>query len=173
MFTVDQDYKIIDAHTPVLARQENGQFKPMDCYFLEFIVGPGDKNLGKIKALCEPFDYQYAINPLFRLFLLVNPDAIKNDFKEPDNLLALALCEDAQQITTIHYFEVNYKFRHSYDPNQKYRRVGTGAVKALQKFYSGQELSGRSTLESLEFWDKMRFTRIDGHNEQHLHWYQR
>lgn len=69
-------------------------------------------------------------------------------------------------------FEVNSKFRHSYEPNQKYRYVGTGAVKALQKVYQSGELWCESVPHALKFWSKNGFTRIDN-RELFLHWYQK
>ena len=107
-----------------------------------------------------------------RLFLLVGPNTIKNNFKEPDDFLALALCHDNRQSTFIQYFEVNYKFRHSYEPNQKYINVGTSATNALKEVYHSRELCGRSALHAIDFWLKNGFTHIDD-REQYLHWCQR
>lgn len=174
-----QDYKILDSHTPVLTRKENGQFEFMDCYFMEFIVNANDETMKKIKIVCEPFNYKPAVqnaisgcvskNTYIRLFLLAGPETIKNKFKDTDDFLALALCHDYRQNTTIQYFEVNYKFRHSYEPNQKYRRVGTSAVNALKQIYQTRELCGESALDALKFWLKNGFTRTNEH-ELHLYW---
>ena len=179
MFTINQDYKIIDAHTPVLTRQWDGKFEFMDCYFLEIIINSDDETMAKIKKLCAPFDYntavQYEISSrrfshnVPRLFLLVGPNTIKNNFQDSDDFLALALCLDLQNTTTIEYFEVNYKFRHSYEPNQKYRRVGTVVANALQKLYQNRELYGHSALDAIKFWIKNGWSHID-EREQYLHW---
>lgn len=174
-----QDYNILDAHTPVLIRQENGQFEFIGCYFLEFFIKPDNETLAKIDMLCEPFEYKTAIKYMIskqnllssnaqRLFFLVGPNTIQNNFQETDDFLALALCKDEQSNTLIQYFEVNYKFRHSYEPNQKYRRIGTSAVNALKKFYQSRELCGESALDALKFWLKNGFTRPDNH-DLHLH----
>ena len=173
------DYNILDARIPVLARQENGKFKFTDCYFIEFFIKPGDETSRKINMICKPFIYKTAIKYIIskhdflsdnalRLFLLVEPNAIKNNFHETDDLLAIALCLDGSQNTFIQYFEVNYKFRHSYEPNQKYRRVGTSAANALKKFYHASELCGESALDAIKFWLKNGFTRPDNH-DLHLH----
>jgi len=182
MFILNQDYQIIDANTPVLTRGADGSFEFQDCYFLEFVVKSDEKTKEKINTICAPFDFstavQFAISKYHfclnneRLFLLATPDTIQNNFKEPDDFLAMALCSDSNQSTVIQYFEVNYKFRHSYDPNQKYKRVGTSAAKALKKVYYPRELCGRSALHALDFWFKNGFTRMDD-REQYLHYCQR
>ena len=173
MFTLYQDYIIKNADTPVLTRQGDGHFEPTNCYFLEFIVRTDDKTMDKIKALCKPFGFdtgvRYAIakhgalpDNAQRIFLLGTPDIIKTEFKNPDDFLALALCDDGPESTEIQYFEVNYKFRHSYDPTKPYMRVGTSAVKALQKNYKTRELCGDSAMEALKFWVKNNFIRVNG-----------
>lgn len=178
MFAVNQDFTIVNGNVPVLARQENGGFQPKICHLLEFVVKKDTKTM----EICKPFDFATGVQQAIsmwhsstgahRLFLLADPDIIKNHFKDPDDFLAFALCLDEKSCTTIQYFEVNYNFRHSYEPNQKYRRVGTSAIQALQKIYRGCELCGRSTLDAYKFWTNNGFTRIDGH-ELHLHWQQR
>lgn len=181
MFTINQDYYILDSKVPVLTLQTNGQFEHKNSYFLEFVVQDDNKTLEKIKTVCAPFDYSTAVaqaiskHNLFhlqRLFLLTGPDAIKNSFKESDDFLAMAFCADGEHATTIQYFEVNYLFRRSYEPNQKYRRVGTSAINALKQVYQDRELGGRSALDALNFWFKNDFTRMDD-RELYLHWNQR
>ena len=181
MFIIHQDYDIINKNTPVLTRQESGQFEFKDCYFLEFMIWPDDDTMNKIKTICAPFDFSPGVQQAIfscldgkqRLFLLAGPDIIRNNFKDTDDFLAFALCVDGQQNTTIQYFEVNWNFRHSYEPSQKYRRVGTSAIKALQRTYQNRELCGRSALDALKFWSKHGFTTHTGENEQHVYWRQR
>ena len=182
MFVLNQDYNIIDAKVPVLMRQPNGQFEFKDCCFLEFTVGADEETMKKIIMACRPFNFTAAVELAIsknrfsenkeRLFFLVGPDTVKNDFKNRDDFLALALCSDGVQKTQVQYFEVNYNFRHSYEPNQKYRRVGTSALNALKKVYHARELYGESALEAVKFWAKNGFTRI-GESKQDLHWRQR
>lgn len=183
MFIINQDYNIISNDVPVLTRQENGRFEFTDCYFIELAIRPDDKTIEKIMTMCEPFDYSTAIKHLIskyifvpgniqRLFMLLGHGAIKNDFKHTDDFLAIASCADAHKKTTIQYFEVNYNFRHSYDPNQKYNRVGTSALDALKEVYKDHELCGRSALEALGFWLKNGFTRMDD-RDLYVHWRQR
>ena len=180
MFIIHQDYDIIDKNTPVLTRQENGQFEFKDCYFMEFMVRADDDTMKKIKTICAPFDFSTGVQQAIfscldskqRLFLLAEPDIIKNDFKDSDDFLAFALCLEGQKSTTIQYFEVNWNFRHSYEPLQKYRRVGTSAIKALQRIYQNRELCGQSASNALNFCLKNSFTCTD-ENEQHVHWCQR
>ena len=180
MFTLNQDYIMKNSKTPVLTRQQDGKFEFKDCYFLEIVIKQDNETMNRINTVCAPFDFitsvQNAIseynNNILRLFILAGPDIIKNKFKEPDDFLALALCNDEKQRTNLQYFEVNCKFRHSYDPNQKYRCVGTSAVKALKEIYKSRELYGKSALHALKFWFKNGFTRID-ESEQYVHWNQR
>lgn len=181
MLTVNQDYIIINSDTPVLTRQANGQFELKNCYFLEFFIE--STNTAKIETVCQPFDfgiavkyaiskYGYITNDTQRLFLLAGPDIINKDFTDSNEHLALALCQDGPKSTVIQYFEVNRNFRHSYEPNQKYRKVGTSALNALKEVYQTRELCGRSALEAIPFWLKNGFTRIDN-REQYLHCKQR
>ena len=184
MFTAYQDYTVADAHIPVLTLQKNGQYEFRDCYFLEFVVKPDYETCQKIRMVCEPFDFiesvQYSISRYnffrkdreLRLFLLAAPDTIRHDFHMIDDLLAFAMCLDGEQKTKILYFEVNYKFRHSYEPTQKYRRVGTSALDALKEVYKNRELYGRSAIHALKFWLKNDFTPFDD-RELYLHWVQR
>ncbi len=165
---------------PVLTHQDNGQFEFVDCYFMEFFVTADTDAMEKINVLSVSFDFgtgvKYAISKqcvsgnVLRLFLLAGPDIVKNNFTQPDDFLALALCEQGQKRTVIKYFEVNRKFRHSYEPDQKYRRVGTSTLNALKKIYEHHELCGKSAMEALRFWIKNGFTRI---NEQELDVYWR
>lgn len=179
MFIIHQDYDIINAKTPVLTRQENGQFEFKYGYFLEFAVKANNETLEKIKTICAPFDFSTGVQQAIfscldskqRLFLLAWPDIIRNNFKDSDDFLAFALCLEGQKSTTIQYFEVNWNFRHSYEPLQKYRRVGTSAIKALQRVYQNRELCGQSASNALNFWLKNSFTCTD-ENEQHIRWYQ-
>ena len=178
MLINNNDYNILYTDIPVLTRQENGQFEFRDCYLLEFVIKTDSETMDKIKLFCTPFDFNTAVknklstiqdNNIQRLFLLAGPNIIKNRFQEPDDFLALALCDDGSKSTTIQYFEVNNKFRHSYEPNQKYKRVGTSAVQALQKIYPERELCGESALYALKFWDKNGFTRIK-EGELYIRW---
>lgn len=116
MIITDNDYNILCDDIPVLTRQENGQFEFMDCYFLEFVIKTDTETMDKIKIFCTPFDFNTAVknklstvqdNNIQRLFLLAGPNIIKNRFQEPDDFLALAMCEDGPKSTTIQYFEVN------------------------------------------------------------------
>ena len=183
MFTLYKDYSIINANAPVLTLQPNGQFEFKDCYFMEFVTRADEETMKKIGIICEPFSFNSAIQYVIsknsfspykteRLFLLAGPDTMKNNFKDTNDFLAIALCTGDLQRTTILYFEVNYMFRHSFEPNQKYRRVGASAANELKKVYSGGELGGRSALEALGFWFKNDFTRMD-EREQWVHWRQR
>lgn len=186
MFTPYTDYIIQNAHVPVLTRQDNNKYDFRDCYFLEFVVRPDWDSRKKIEALCEPFDFMEGVryeiiknnvllnNRTQRLFILATPIAPEHDFFVTDDLLAMAFCTDEDQSTTLDFFEVNYKFRHGYryEPNQKYRRVGTSAIDALKKVYKNRELRGRSALEALTFWLKNDFTHIDN-RELYVHWHQR
>ena len=182
MFTINKDYIIKNTDTPVLTNHGDGHFEFQDCYLLEFFIKNDTESLNKIQTLCMPFDFNTGVQNVIskhssntviqRLFLLSGPDIIENKFKNPDDFLVLALCIDNKQKTKIQYFEVNYKFRHSYEPNQKYRHIGTSAVKALQKIYQNRELYGESALHALKFWFKNGFTRINEH-PQYIHWYQR
>lgn len=184
MFTIDQDYIIKQSDVPVLTRQAYGIFEPTDCYFLEFFIAPDDETITKIKTLCAPFGFSAGIqhkivthnaepDNIQRLFLLGGADIIRNSFTKPDDFLAFALCDDGPKTTEIQYFEVNYKFRHSFDPNQKYRRVGTSALDALKTVYQTRELCGDSALEAQKFWRKNDFTHIEGQEELRLGWRQR
>lgn len=178
MFTINQDYFIKNSDIPVLTRQADGHFEHTNCYFLEFVVNADDETIKKIKTLSAPFGFCTAITqaasttPKERLFLLGGTDIIKNSFNEPDDFLAIALCLDEPKSTIIQYFETNSKYRHSYEPNQKYRYVGTSGVKALQKVYHNRKLCGISAFHALGFWFKNGFSRIDD-RERYLHWYQR
>lgn len=183
MFTAYQDYSVIDAHVPVLTCQDDGTYVAKDCYFLEFAVKPDDKTKEKIKTVCKPFEHcgavQYKISRhkfisdnTLRLFLLAGPDTIRNDFGETDDFLAFALCEDDSERTTVHYFEVNYIFRHNYEPYKKYRRVGTSAAQALEKAYIGRELCGKSVVNALKFWLQNDFILTDA-RDLSVSWRQR
>ena len=184
MFTAQQDYIIKNSHVPVLANQQNGRFEFKDCYFLEFIVKQDNETMKKINTICMPFDFntgiQYKIskqrsvydNFVYRLFLLAGSDIIKNEFKDQDDFLAITLCNDDEQKTTIQYFEVNHNFRHSYEPKQKYRNVGTSALNALKEIYQSNELFGQSASHAIDFWLKNGFTRIKTH-DLYIHWCQR
>ena len=181
MVITDNDYNILCADIPVLTRQENGQFEFRDCYFLEFVIKNDAETMDKIKLFYTPFDFNTAVknaisspkdNSIQRLFLLAGPNIIKNRFQEPDDFLALAMCEDSPKSTIIKYFEVNNKFRRSYEPDQKYRRVGTSAVKALQKIYQDRELCGESALHAIKFWIKNGFILVKK-GEQYVRWYNR
>ena len=183
MFTIQQDYIIKNTDIPVLTRQADGHFEPTNCYFLEFMVRPDDKAMDKIKALCKPFGFdtgvRYAISKhgslpdnVQRIFLLGGPEIIKTEFTNPNDFLAITLCDDGPENTEIQYFEVNYIFRHSYDPNKQYRRVGTSALKALQKNYQTRELWGESAMEALNFWLKNDFTRINNQDFR-IRWHQK
>ena len=178
MVITDNDYNILCTDIPVLTRQENGQFEFRDCYLLEFVIKTDSETMDKIKLFCTPFDFNTAVKNkisstknknIQRLFLLATPNIINNSFQEPDDFLALAMCEDAKKSTTIQYFEVNNKFRHSYEPDQKYRRVGTSAVKALQKIYQERDLCGESALHAIKFWIKNDFIRVK-EGELYIHW---
>jgi len=184
MFTIYQDYIIKQSDVPVLTHQSHGQFEPTDCYFLEFFITADDETIKKIKTLCAPFGFSAGIpqkiaahdsesGNIQRLFLLAGPDIIRNKFTNPDDCLAFSLCDDGPKSTEIQYFEVNYIFKHSFDPNQKYRRVGTSALDALKTVYQTRELCGESALDALKFWIKNDFTHIDGQKELRLHWRQR
>ena len=183
MFLNCQDYNIINTNTPVLTHKDNGQFKPTDCYFLEIHIKADDETMEKIKIVCKPFVFDAGVRNVIakhssehgnvqRLFLLAGPDIIKNNFQDSNDFLAFALCDDGFKSTEIQYFEVNYKFKHSYEPNQRYRRVGTSALNALKQTYKTRELYGESALEALHFWLKNGFTRTD-ETGLHLHWNQR
>ena len=149
---------------------------------MEFFIKPDDINIKKIRTLCCPFDFSSIVqneilkhntnNSVMRLFLLTDPDTIKNNFKESDDFLAFALCKDEKLRTNLQYFEVNAKFRHSYEPHQKYRRVGTSAVNALKNIYQTRELYGQSALHALKFWIKNGFFSSNKNN-QNVHWCQR
>lgn len=181
MFIIRQDYNIISTNIPVLTNQNNGQFEFKDCYFLEFIIKSDDKTKQKIKTLCKPFVFRFGVRNelsehipgnIHRLFLLTDPNIIKNGFENTDDFLAFALCDDNPKNTEIQYFEVNYKFKHSYEPKQKYRRVGTSALNALKEIYKNRELYGKSAQEALKFWLKNDFTLIKEH-ELYVHWHQK
>ena len=183
MFTLYKDYSIINAKAPVLMHQPNGQFEFTDCWFMEITTGTDAETMKKIGTVCQPFSFNSAIkhviakgglsfNSIERLFLLAGPDTIKNNFKVPEDFLAIALCSETPKSTTILYFEVNYIFKHSFEPDQKYRRVGTSALDELKEIYKTSELCGRSALDALKFWFKNGFSRID-EREQWVHWRQR
>ena len=183
MFNINKDYRIINPSAPVLMHQPNGQFEFTDCYFMEFTTGTDEENMKKIGVICEPFSFNSAIryvitngglsfDSIERLFMLAGPDTMKNDFKDPDDFLAITLCSERPQSTTILYFEVNYMFRHSFEPEQKYRRVGTSALDELKKIYKTKELCGRSAWDARSFWLKNGFSRM-GDREQWVHWRQR
>ena len=182
MFTPYKDYVVVNAHIPVLTLQDNGEYVAKDCYFLEFIVNQNYETNQNIKAICEPFEFidfvQYTLlklkyfpNASPRLFILGAPESIRHNFFVMDELLAMTLCADHEQRTSIQCFEVNYKFRHNYNPNQKYKNVGTSMLSALKQNYQNRELYGRSVLDAVNFWLKNDFTRLDD-REQHLHWHQ-
>lgn len=183
MYKPDQDYRIINSNTPVLTRQADGHFEPTDCYLLEFTVNTDNETIQKIAKLCMPFDFKIAVplaiskhrafpNNIQRLFLLGSSDIISNKFRNPDDFLAFALCDDRKKRTKIQYFEVNYTFRHSYEPDQKFIRVGTSAADALKEIYKTRELYGKSASDALKFWLKNDFLIVD-ERKLYIRWNQR